>query len=67
MANGDHTALPQGSHFLPREHHLAFDLHDVSFHRSVPISQPMAAKKKEAPGASRMPPAKIEKNLDFCV
>ena len=53
MANGDHTALPQGSHFLPREHHLAFDLHDVSFHRSVTISQPMAAKKE---GGTRCQP-----------
>lgn len=61
------NALPQGHHLLSREDHLAFDLHDVSFHRSVPSSQPMAAKKKEAPGASRMPPAKIAKNLDFCV
>ena len=32
-----------------------------------PQANPWRQKKKEAPGASRMPPAKIEKNLDFCV
>jgi hypothetical protein len=32
-----------------------------------PQANPWRQKKKEAPGASRMPPAKIAKNLDFCV
>ena len=57
FANGDSTALPQGHHLVPREDHLAFDLHDVSFHRNVPSSQPMAAKKEGGtqcqPDASR--------------
>jgi hypothetical protein len=48
--------LPQEIHLLLREDHLAFDLHDLSFHRSVLLSQPMAAKKGGArcqPDASR--------------
>ena len=53
IQNGDSNALPQEHHLLPREDHLAFDLHDVSFHRSVPSSQPMAAKKE---GGTRCQP-----------
>jgi hypothetical protein len=48
--------LPHGIHLFPREDHLAFDLQDLSFHRSVLSSQPMAAKKGGArcqPDASR--------------
>lgn len=55
-ANREIDVLPHVIHLFPREDHLAFDLQDLSFHRSVLSSQPMAAKKGGArcqPDASR--------------